>query len=78
MAGLSQEDYDRAAKEIQEAWAKAQTRDAGFHVIVEFGRKYGYKNVIAAIQNRTPKQFAREKSLTDWVDERKVEEARSE
>jgi hypothetical protein len=77
MAGLSREDYDQAAKEIQAAWAKAQTRDAGFQVVVDFGRKYGYKNVIAAIQGRMPKQFDREKPLGDWVEERKEEESRA-
>ena len=75
MAGLNREEFDRAAREITEAWSKAQTRDAGFQVIVEFGRKYGYKNVIAAIQGRMPKQFDREKSVDDWVQERKAEES---
>jgi hypothetical protein len=74
MAGISREEFEAAAKEIQEAWGKAQTRDAGFDVIVELGRKYGYKNVIAAIQGRTPKQFEREKPLSEWVEERKEEE----
>jgi hypothetical protein len=62
MAGLNREEYERAAKEIQEAWSRAASRDAGFKVIVDFGRKYGYKNVMAAIQGRTPKQFDREKT----------------
>jgi hypothetical protein len=75
MAGLSREEFDRAAREIQEAWGKAQSRDAGFQVVVDFGRKYGYKNVIAAIQGRTPKQFDREKPVEDWVEERKQEES---
>ncbi len=74
MAGLSKEEYDRAAREIQDAWQRAQTRDAGFKVIVDFGRKYGYKNVIAAIQGRVPKQFEREKPLTDWVAEQQTAE----
>jgi hypothetical protein len=47
-------------------------------VIVDFGRKYGYKNVIAAIQARTPKRFTREKSVSEWVDERRIEEAAEE
>jgi hypothetical protein len=72
---MSQEEFDKAATEIMDAWTKAQTRDAGFDVIVNFGRKYGYKNVIAAIQGRTPKRFTREKSLDEWVDERHKEEA---
>ncbi|MBV9279071.1 MAG: hypothetical protein JOZ41_03225 [Chloroflexi bacterium] len=78
MAGLSQEDFDRVSKEIQSAWAQAQTRDAGFQVIVDYGRKYGYKNVIAAIQNRMPKRFTREKPLTEWMDERQQEEQKAE
>jgi hypothetical protein len=77
MAGLSREEFDQAAKEVQEAWEKAQSRDAGFQVIVDFGRKYGYKNVIAAIQGRTPKQFDREKPVEEWVEERKQEESRA-
>ena len=75
MAGLSQEEFDQVAAEIRTAWERAESRDAGFDVIVEYGRKYGYKNVIAAIQNRTPKRFNREQSLTEWVDERQQEEA---
>jgi hypothetical protein len=47
-------------------------------VIVDFGRRYGYKNVIAAIQARTPKRFTREKSVSEWVDERRQEEAAEE
>ena len=77
MAGLSKEEFDVAAREIQAAWQKAETRDAGLHVIVEFGRKYGYKNVIAAVQGRLPKQFEREKPLTEWVEEQKEEESRA-
>lgn len=72
---MSQDEFDKAAGEILDAWNRAQTRDAGFDVIVNFGRKYGYKNVIAAIQGRTPKRFTREKSLDEWVDERHKEEA---
>ena len=76
MAGaMSQEEFDRVAAEILDAWNRAQTRDAGFDVIVNMGRKYGYKNVIAAIQGRTPKRFTREKSIDEWVDERHKEEA---
>ena len=75
MAGLTREEYDQAAREILSAWQQAQSRDAGFKVIVDFGRKYGYKNVIAAIQGRTPKQFSREKSLDQFVEERRQEEA---
>lgn len=74
MAGLTREEYDVAAKEIVSGWQKAQTRDAGLNVIVEFGRKYGYKNVIAAIQGKLPKQFEREKSVDTWVNERREEE----
>ncbi len=74
MAGLSREEYDTAAREIQAAWARAQTRDAGFNVVVEFGRKYGYKNVIAAIQGKMPKQFSRETTVEEWVGQRREEE----
>jgi hypothetical protein len=72
---MSQEDFDQASREILDAWNRAGTRDAGFDVIVNFGRKYGYKNVIAAIQGRTPKRFTREKSVDEWVEERHKEES---
>jgi hypothetical protein len=75
---LSKEEFDRASREIQEAWQRAQTRDAGFRVIVDFGRKYGYKNVIAAIQGRVPKQFEREKPLSEWVEEQHTVEDEAE
>lgn len=75
MAGLSQDDFERVKEEILAAWNRAQTRDAGFEVIVEYGRKHGYKNVIAAIQGRMPKRFTREKSVDEWVEERSREEA---
>lgn len=75
MVGLTREDFDKAAREIQEAWSKAQTRDAGLNVIVEFGRKYGFKNVIAAIQGRTPKRFADGQALNDWIEDRQKEES---
>jgi len=77
LAGLSEQDFDTAKAEILTAWEKAGSRDAGFNIIVEYGRKYGYKNVIAAIQGRTPKRFGREKSVTDWLDDRHKEEAES-
>ena len=77
VSGYSQEEFDRVAREIQAAWQKADTRDAGFAVIVEYGRKHGYKNVIAAIQNRTPKRFGREKPLDEWIDERRGENVES-
>jgi hypothetical protein len=75
MAGLSKDDFDSVAREIQAAWGAAQTRDAGFNVIVEYGRKYGYKNVIAAIQQRTPKRFEAGQTVDSWIAERKAEEA---
>lgn len=74
-AGMSPEEFDVAAKEIQAAWNQAQSRDAGLNVIVSFGQKYGYKNVMAAIQNRKPKRFSREKPVSEWLDDRHKEEA---
>lgn len=71
MAGLNRGEFDEAAREIQAAWERAQTRDAGLQVIVEYGRKYGYKNVMAAIQGRTPKRFTQEQPLSDWVAEQR-------
>jgi hypothetical protein len=74
MAGVSQEEFDKLKGEILTAWEKAQTRDAGFQVIVEYGRKYGYKNVIAAIQGKVPKRFTREKSVDEWVEQQRSQE----
>lgn len=76
MAGLTRDQYDQAAAEIRAAWGRADSRDAGLQVIVEFGRKYGYKNVIAALQHRLPKQFERGTPVATWLDERRSEEAR--
>jgi hypothetical protein len=75
MAGLSHEEFETVAREIQTAWEKAGSRDAGFNVIVDYGRKYGYKNVIAAIQKRTPKRFESGQSVDDWIEERRKEES---
>lgn len=74
MAGVSQEEFDKLKGEILAAWEKAQTRDAGFQVIVEYGRKYGYKNVIAAIQGKVPKRFTREKPVDAWIEEQREQE----
>ncbi len=76
MAGLTQEQFEQIATEVKAAWEGAGTRDAGFQVIVDFGRKYGYKNVIAAIQGRLPKQLTREQSVDRWLDDRHQEEAK--
>jgi hypothetical protein len=38
-------------------------------VIVDFGRKHGFKNVMAVIQGRT-KRFDREVPVERWVAER--------
>lgn len=77
MTAVSREEYDKLASEVRSAWDRAQTRDAGFQVIVEYGRKHGYKNVIAAIQGKVPKHYDREQSLSEWLDERHEEEASS-
>jgi hypothetical protein len=74
VAGLSEGEFEKVKEEIVAAWNRAQTRDAGFDVIVEYGRKYGYKNVIAAIQGRVPKRFTREKSVDEWVEQQRREE----
>jgi hypothetical protein len=75
MAGLSHEEFEAVSREIQTAWEQASSRDAGFTVIVDYGRKYGYKNVIAAIQKRTPKRFESGQSVDDWIEERHKEES---
>jgi hypothetical protein len=75
VAGLTQDDFERARVEILGAWGKAETRDAGLAVIVEYGRKYGFKNVIAALQGRTPKRFSDGQELGAWVEARRREES---
>ncbi|MGH2442948.1 MAG: hypothetical protein ACRDFX_07285 [Chloroflexota bacterium] len=75
MAGISREEFDQAAREIQAAWSNAQSRDAGFQVILDQGRKYGYKNVVAAIQGRIPKQFERETTVSEFIDKANKEES---
>jgi hypothetical protein len=75
MAGLTRDEFDQAAKEIQAAWNRADSKEAGFQVIVDLGRKYGYKNVIAAIQGRLPKQYTREQPVDKWVEARRQEES---
>ncbi|MGI8824511.1 MAG: hypothetical protein ACR2JC_02485 [Chloroflexota bacterium] len=71
---MTREDFEAATQEIADAWSAAQTRDDGLRVIVELGQKYGFKNVIAAIQGRVPKRFTREKPISEWIDERHREE----
>lgn len=68
--GMSRDEFDAATKEILAAWQRAETRDAGLAVLVEYGRKYGYKNVIAALEGRVPKRFSREPTVDEWVQER--------
>jgi hypothetical protein len=75
IAGLTREEFDQAAQEIRDRWQAAGTRDEGFRVIAEMGRKYGYKNVIAAIEGRVPKQFTRERGVDEWIEDRRQEEA---
>jgi len=67
VAGLSRDEFEAVGKEILAAWERAQTRDEGLRVIVDFGRKHGFKNVMAVIQGRTPKRFDREVPVERWV-----------
>ncbi len=76
MGAPSQDEFGEMAQEILSVWNKAQTRDEGFRVITEYGRKHGFKNVIAAIEGRVPKRFTREKSVSEWVEERHIEESK--
>ncbi len=75
MAGITREEYEKIAQEVRQAWDRAGNKEAGLKVIGEFGRKYGYKNVIAALEGRLPRQFTREKSVDAWVEEQRGEEA---
>ncbi len=75
MAGLEHEDFERVRSEILAAWAKADSRDAGLAVMVEYGRKYGFKNVMTVLQGRTPKRFAGGQDVDSWIGARKREES---
>ena len=66
MAGLSQTDFDQMKDELDREWGKATTRDDGLRVIVNFGQRFGYKNVMAALQGRLPKRFTAEMTVEQF------------
>lgn len=75
MAGLSQVDFDQMKVELDREWGKASSRDEGLRVIVSFGQRYGYKNVMAALQGRLPKRFSSGVDLEEWKAEQRAAEA---
>lgn len=75
MAGLSQENFDQMKSELNTEWNKASTRDDGLRVIVHFGQRFGYKNVMAALQGKMPKRFSSGTPLEEWVEEQRQAES---
>jgi hypothetical protein len=75
MAGLSQENFDQMKSELDAEWNKASTRDDGLRVIVNFGQRFGYKNVMAALQGKMPKRFSSGTPLEEWVEEQRQAES---
>lgn len=77
MSGLSQTDFDQMKSELDREWGKASTRDEGLRVIVNFGQRFGYKNVMAALQGRMPKRFTSGTDLEQWKAEQRAAEGDS-
>jgi len=75
MAGLNQNDFDGMKAELDREWNKASSRDDGLRVIVSFGQRFGYKNVMAALQGRVPKRFTSGTDLEQWKAEQRAAEA---
>lgn len=71
MSGLSQADFDHMKSELDQAWGRATTKDEGLRIVVTFGQKYGYKNVMAALQGRQPKHLASGVPVEQWMDEQR-------
>ncbi len=77
MSGLGKDDFEQMKQQLDEEWNKAQSRDDGLRVIVSFGQRFGYKNVMAALQGRVPKRFENT-SVDDWIaEQRKAEQTAS-
>jgi hypothetical protein len=74
MAGLSQNDFEQMKNDLDREWTNASSRDDGLRVILSFGQKYGYKNVMAALQGRLPKRFSSGTPVDQWVEEQRAQE----
>lgn len=74
MAGLTQTDFDAMKSELDREWNNASTRDDGLKVIVSFGQRFGYKNVMAALQGKLPKRFSSGTPLDQWIEEQHASE----
>lgn len=77
MAGLSQTDFQQMKDELDREWSKAASRDDGLRVIVTFGQRFGYKNVMAALQGRLPKRFSSGTPVDQWMEEQRATERES-
>lgn len=77
MAGLAQSDFEKMKQELETDWNKASTRDDGLRVIVTYGQRFGYKNVMAALQGRLPKRYASGTSLDSWIEEQHAAEEKT-
>jgi hypothetical protein len=78
MSGLSETDFDQMKAELDREWTKASSRDEGLRVIVTFGQRFGYKNVMAALQGRLPKRFTSGTDLEQWKAEQRAGEVAGE
>ncbi|GEM_PF-3980518 len=77
MAGLSQEEFQAMKTELDQEWQRASTRDEGLQVIIRFGQRYGWKNVMSALQGRQPRRFTSGTPLDQWVEEQRGSEGDS-
>ena len=74
MSGLSPEAFEQMKNELDAEWNKASTRDEGLRIIVHFGQRFGYKNVMAALQGRIPKRFTSGTPVDQWISEQREAE----
>jgi hypothetical protein len=77
MPGLAQSDFEKMKEQLDADWTKATSRDEGLKVILSYGQRFGYKNVMAALQGRLPKRYTSGTSLDTWIQEQRVSEEKS-
>jgi hypothetical protein len=77
LAGLAQSDFEQMKQQLEKDWNAATTRDDGLKVIVSYGQRYGYKNVMAALQGRLPKRYTSGTSLDTWIEEQRAAESKT-
>lgn len=76
MSGLSQSDFEQMKEELGREWAKATSKDDALRLIVSFGQRFGYKNVMAALQGREPKRFTSGTPVDQWMEQQRAEEGK--